>query len=524
MQTRRDRVQAYNFTVGRLGSAMMEADPDAVDQPMRRTRNGNYIGLAIAALVCVGFLIFGLIFPGGATSWQEEGTLVVDKNSGATYLYGGQELRPVANYASARLISGGKPQVSRVTAESLDGVHVGSEIGIPGAPDALPNVEKLADNVWRLCALPAAESTDSDGAPRSALTVGPLQSPGRPLRDRGVLVSGPEGERHLLWKGERLRLDADGGALQALGYGTAPTTGVPEEFLEAVPAGPDLAAPSVAGAGTQGPSIAGAPTRVGQVFAVAAPEGGDDQHYLLTGDGLEPLTQTEALLVLADSDITAEAYPGGDPGAVRIPAGEVNPNLSSGAGSQAEQRDAPAEPPRVVALDGQVPCLVSSGGGELSTAVFATGSVTAWEVPRANGIAAGCPTPDLIGIPTGAGGIASAQPIGGTANASSAYVVTDTPAKYRVSDEEALGSLGYQASDAAQIPTSLLRLLPTGPVLSPKKAAVPVADAENVVTGECPSGGGQGPQAAGASGDPGSADGFGETGAQGSGALGSPTG
>ena len=31
MQSRRDRVMAHNFTVGRLGTAMLEADPDAVD-------------------------------------------------------------------------------------------------------------------------------------------------------------------------------------------------------------------------------------------------------------------------------------------------------------------------------------------------------------------------------------------------------------------------------------------------------------------------------------------------------------
>ncbi|GAA4945822.1 type VII secretion protein EccB [Streptomonospora halophila] len=483
MQTRRDRVQAYNFTVGRLGTAMLEADPDAADQPMRRTRTGNYLGVAIGALICVGFLVWGLIFPGGATSWQQEGRLVVEKNSGATYLYGSGELRPVANYASARLASQGEPQVSRVTAESLDGVRVGSRIGIPGAPDALPNAETAADNLWRLCALPPGE----DGKGRSALTVGPDPGPGIPLRDKALLVAGPDGDRHLLWDGRRLRIDAEGGALQALGYGTAPATAVPEEFLEAVPAAPDLSAPDVAGAGEQGPAIAGAPSRVGQVFAVAAPEGREDQHYLLTRDGLVPLTLTDALLLLADLDVTAAAYPGGDPAAVAIPAGEANANLASGA-EPARPPDSgiPASPPETAPLDaGVAPCLVPSSG-DLALAVYAVGSITAWTVPESTGVAPGCPTPDRIGIPTGAGGVATASPVGGTADASSAYLVTDTPAKYRIPSEEALTALGYQASDAQQVPTSLLRLLPTGPVLSPAQAARPVAEAEGGGEGGCP--------------------------------------
>ncbi|GAB3451744.1 type VII secretion system ESX-2 subunit EccB2 [Streptomonospora sediminis] len=486
MQTRRDRVQAYNFTVGRLGTAMLEADPDAVDQPMRRTRTGTFIGLAIGALIAIGFLVFGLIFPGGSTSWRQDGQLVIAKDTGTTYLYGGGELRPVANYTSARLASGGEPNVSKVAADSISGARVGSPIGIPAAPEALPSADAAA-NVWRLCALPG------DGQGRSALTVGPDPGPGTPLDKRGVLVVGPEGDQHLLWQGRRLRLDVEGGALQALGYGNVPASPVPEEFLEAVPAGPDLTAPDVAGAGEQGPAIAGAPSRVGQVFAVPAPGGnGADQHYLLTADGLVPLTQTDALLLLADPDIQETAYPGGSATAVEVPAGEANAHLSPDARpTETGDGAAPATPPEAVPLDDTVaPCLVPSSGGGLSLAVFPTGSIDAWKVPETTGVAPGCPTPDRIGIPMGAGGVAAASPVGGTANGSAMYLVTETPAKYRVPDEEALKALGYQASDAAQVPTPLLRLLPTGPELSPQAAARPVAAAG---TGSASGGAGQCP-------------------------------
>ncbi len=482
MQTRRDRVQAYNFTVGRLGTAMLEANPDATDQPMRRTRTGTYIGLIIGALICVGFLVFGLLMPGGATSWRKDGQLVVERDTGATYLYGDGELRPVANYTSARLVSEGEPEVSRVKGESLDGVPVGAPVGIPGAPDALPSIETAADNVWRMCAMPPGD----DGEARSALTVDPETSAGDSLNTDAALVAGPDDDHHLLWNGKRLRLNEEGGALQAMGYGTVTATVVPQEFLDAIPEGPDLAAPDVGGAGGEGPDIAGGPTRVGQVFAVEAPSGnGADEHYLLTEDGLVPVTQTDAALVLANPDIAETVYDGGEPAAIGISAGDANAHLSEDAQPAHQEDEAPATPPDAAPIEGQVPCVTSSGD-ELAVELHATDSVAAEKVPETTGTSPGCPTPDLAGIPAGAGGVATADPAGGNATSAPIYLVTDTPAKYRVPSEEVLTTLGYKPGDAVDVPTDLLRLLPTGPELSPEAAALPVADAEPDDDGECP--------------------------------------
>ncbi|PDP85285.1 type VII secretion protein EccB [Glycomyces fuscus] len=480
MQSRRDRVMAHNFTVGRLGTAMLEGDPDAVDAPMRRTRTGTYIGIAIAAVLCIGFLVFGLIFPGGATSWRQEGRLIVDRDTGASYLYSSGVLRPVDNNASARLIQGADAAVSLVSARSLEGVPVGGPVGIAGAPDALPGAEGLEESVWRLCALPP-EGEEERG--RTALVIGTAPDPAPPAADQAVLVSGPDEAPQLLWNGTRLRLDEEGGAVQALGYGTSEALPVTSAFLNTVPTGPDLTAPEVPGAGEDAGELAGEPRRVGQVFAVSAAEQ-DVQHYLLTRDGLVPLTTTQALLLLADPDVSGSAYPDSPPEALPLPAGEAHARLAEGSGPREERH--PAAPPTLVGVGSSVPCLRLAPDGSLSLTMDDPAGVEAWPVQERPGIVPGCPTPDLVGIASGRGAVAAARPVGGGGASTTHYLVTDSAAKYPVLDDSALAALGYQTGQAVPVPTSLLRLLPSGPVLDPEAAALPLASSSMVEDAGCP--------------------------------------
>jgi type VII secretion protein EccB len=482
MQSRRDRVMAHTFTVGRLGTAMLEADPDAVDAPLRRTRTGTYIGLALAVVLCIGFLVFGLIFPGGANTWRQEGRLVVERDTGAAYLYSDGTLRPVANYASARLIQGPQGEVSRVSARSLEGVPVGGPVGIPGAPDALPGTDALASAVWRLCALPA----QGDERPRTALTVDAAPAPAPPSGDEAVLVAGPDGDRHLLWHGTRLRLDEDGGAVQALGYGTSPAYPVSRAFLDTVPTAPDLSAQEVPGAGTPGPALAGAPRLVGQVFAVSTPDQ-PDQHYLLAPEGLTPLTLVQALLLLADPDHGEAAYPDSSPEAITIPAGEAHDHLAAG-GEVADDAAArlPSAPPELRSPGGEVPCLRLDEGGALSLTLDAPESVRALPAQEVPAIAPGCPTPDLIGVPSGGGSVVRARPVGGGSGEPTYYLVTEAAAKYPVADTDVLSGLGLDAASAVEVPTPLLRLMPTGPVLHPDAAARPLGPSVRAESAECP--------------------------------------
>jgi type VII secretion protein EccB len=472
---------AHNFTVGRLGTAMLEGDPDAVDAPMRRTRTGTYIGVAIGVVLCIGFLVFGLIFPGGATSWRQEGRLIVDRDTGASYVYSAGVLRPVDNAASARLVQGADAAVSLVSARSLEGVPVGGPVGIAGAPDALPTEAGLEESVWRVCALLPEDEEGERG--RTALMIGDAPEPASPSAEQAVLISGPDEAQHLLWNGTRLRLDEEEGAVQALGYGTSPALPVTSAFLNSVPTGPDLTAPEVPGAGEDAGALAGENRRVGQVFAVSAAEQAV-QHYLLTRDGLVPLTTTQALLLLADPDVAGAAYPDAPAEALPLPAGEAHARLSDAAGPREERH--PATPPELVGVGAGVPCLRLAPDGSLSVSMDDPAGVEAWPVQDRPGILPGCPTPDLVGIASGRGALAAARPVGGGGGATTHYLVTDSPAKYPVLDDAALTALGYGAGQAVPVPTSLLRLLPSGPVLDPEAAALPLASPNTTEDAGCP--------------------------------------
>ncbi|WP_399093594.1 type VII secretion protein EccB [Streptomyces sp. BBFR2] len=481
MQSRRDQVQAYSFVVGRLTSSMLSADPDAIDTHMGRTKRGTVIGLAIGLLLCVGFAVSGLLFPGRSTAWQQAGAIIVEKETGARYLYGGGELRPVLNYTSAKLAVGAKGLVQEVSQESLAGVPRGTAIGIPDAPDSLPSGAALSRGAWQVC---ATSRTGDDGRELATTSVGIGVSAGSPpLPDsRAVLVQDAKEKVFLLWHGQRLRLDDKGGAVQALGYGTVDPVAVDESFLAAIPAGPDLTAPDVPGRGAAGPEIGGTKRTVGQFFVVRTPSSAD-QYYLLTKDGLVPFTLTGSQLLTGDADTRKKAYGGAAPTAVALTPDQVRPALAKGEPAQF-LAGLPAAPPRAVAPGGAVPCLtVTPHGGAPVQRITLTDRRLAGGrpvVPRQS-TAPGCPQPGLVTAQPGTAVLA--RPLPGRGGAGSGrttgapYLVTGDGTKYPLASDAVLKTLSFTEPETVRLPSALLRLLPTGPVLDPVAAAQPALSA-----------------------------------------------
>ena len=481
MQSRRDQVQAYSFTVGRLTSSMLAADPDALDTPMSRTRRGTVVGFFVGALLCVGFMVFGLLFPRDSDGWQQPGVLIMEKETGARYLYGDGMLRPVVNYTSAKLVTGKDGKVQQVSRATLADVPRGTPIGIPGAPDSLPAGDQLTGSAWQVCATSRA-AADGTREPVTTLGVGTAPSGAWELAvDEALLVTAREdghSTAYLLWHGSRLRLDTARGALQSLGYGTTEPLAVGDAFLAAIPAGPDLTPPEVPGRGTKGPTLAGEQRRVGQYFVVRTP-GAAEQYYLLDRAGLVPLTLTELQLLRGDPRTRAQAYAGQEATAVVLEPDEVAQHLAANSevAQVATATDTlPARPPKALApRAGTVPCLTVTPAGATPRQTFvrvAATYATGGPVVSREGVAPGCPAPDLIAVRPGSGVLAMPTAAGaGTSGAR--YLVTDDGIKYPLSAPAAAGQLSYADTDVVRLPPALLRLLPTGPVLDPERAARP---------------------------------------------------
>ncbi|KAB1140866.1 type VII secretion protein EccB [Streptomyces luteolifulvus] len=490
MQSKRDQVQAHMFVMGRLNSGMLLGEPDAPESPLARTTRGLVTGVVIAVLISAGAFVVGLLSPGGKDSWRSGEALVVNKDTGARYLYLGGRLRPVRNYASALLLGGKDLGTVDVGSGSLDGTPIGVSVGIDGAPDSVPGIDRLERGAWRVCSVVDPQK----GAARTVLVVGGGHETetDRALGTRqAVLLVGPDRTTYLMWRGSRLRLDTSSGAVKSLGYGSATPRPVSSAFLDSLPAGPDLASPDVPGRGELGPSLAGAATKVGQLFRVQVP-GGARSWYVLGRKGLEPLTDTAAALLLGDPRTRQAAYDGQAPRVPVVGSDVLGRYLAPGS-AKPPSDDLPASPPSLTGVpEGQTACAVvepGSDGTRVSSALVPASALAPLVQPTGDRVAAACSPVDGTVVRAGRGALVRALGAGGGPIGDTVYLVTESGVKYRVAGDEALTALGYSAQDARALPSPLLAMLPTGPDLSPDAASG--ATTPRITAPDCSRGSGQ---------------------------------
>ncbi|MEV6160697.1 type VII secretion protein EccB [Streptomyces sp. NPDC052052] len=488
MQSKRDQVQAHTFVMGRLTSGMLLAEPDAPESPLGRTTRGVLIGVIITALVAAGSLVYGFVSPGGDDAWRASGTLVVNRETGARYVYVEGRLRPVRNYASALLVANGNLTSEDVSTASLKGTAVGAPVGIPGAPDSVPDAKDLETDPWQVCSVLAAEAGtdtgDTEGSGGSggsgdvftALVAGaPVEGQGLST-GQGIVVSGPDRARYLVWQGSRLRLDRNAGAAVALGYGSVTPRPVSAAFLDALVKGPDLVPPAVPGRGDAGPSLGGRPSKLGQVFQSRTP-GAGRQYYLLRREGLVSLTETGAALVLGDAATREAAYGGGTPTAAVIGAAEVKARLAPGTeGSDPVPAGLPTTPPHSVSVPaGHAACARvrpdHGGGTQVTGALVPLTALPPVAAPSPDGLTAACLPVDATTVRPGHGALVKALGAGGTDIGSTTYFVADDGVKYRLLSQAAQKALGYDGVSAQALPSPLLAMLPSGPDLSTEAAS-----------------------------------------------------
>ncbi|WP_446037287.1 type VII secretion protein EccB [Streptomyces sp. SID1143] len=460
MQSRKDQVQAHLFVLGRLSSSMLRDDPDTPDAPLGRTRRGMGCGIVLAVLIAVGVGLYGLLVPGGNTSWRTDGTLVVVKDSGARYLYTGGRLHPVLNMASAKLLAGDSMTTKTVASASLDSAARGAPLGIVGAPDGLPGSGDLRTGSWAACTTrdPAGRGKDRG---RLSVAVGDLPS-GRGLADKeATLVTGPDGTRYALWRGQRLALPRSSDGQAALGWSGRSSPSVPAAFLDTLPAGPDLAAPHVPGRGDAGPRLSTGTTRLGQLF-----EGAGGQHYLLRRDGLVPLTPLLYELLRGAPATQEKAYGGGTVGARRLGPSDLAEHRAPETAAGELARGLPRSVPKLVtAGSGQAVCAqVTPHGRTPSTAVVVrpADAVPSGAPALRPGVGRGCLQADQVWVENGGGALVGSLSSSGAGGAR--YLVTDDGVAYPLA-AGAAERLGYDGARQVRLPDAWLQLLPAGPTL-----------------------------------------------------------
>ncbi|MDI5972862.1 type VII secretion protein EccB [Streptomyces sp. SL13] len=433
MQTRRDHLQAYQFATGRLSSALVSGDPGRGESPLKRTALGTFLGACVVVLLCAGFGIYGLVSPGGNTSWRTAGTVVVEKETGTRYLYTGGKLRPLRNWASALLIAGKGAPVTSVSRNSLGATPHGAPVGIDGAPDSLPAAAGLLNGPWTRCLRPGVgDGQVVDFAPDGTAAV---------PAGRQVLLSGPGGKRYLLWRGVPYPVPSLS-VLVALGLDGDRAVAAPADWLASLRSGTPLTAPVISGAGRPAGKVAGRPARVGDLFTTAV--AGGVHHYVLTAHGFTPVGATAAALLAAK--------PGATP-ALRVSAQDLAAVPEAASGLPADPLPDVLDAPQA-ALGQRAVCLLQrSQGAKLTTRVVLEG-----------GAAATGRSPVLVPALHGLVAVDRDQELA-QRSSPAAYLITDQGIAYRVDDQASGQALGLGSAPATALPAGLLHDLPHGPDL-----------------------------------------------------------
>lgn len=452
--TRRDQLEGYRFLRKRALSAFLTGRVSQEDQSSSRVNKALISGVFLAILVLAVFGILGIVRPSAPKGWDKAGSVVLERGSGARYVVLDGKLHPVLNTASARLIAG-NDKVSEVDSSALANKARGLPVGIPGAPDNLPAVDRLVGAGWSACARRSAS-----GDPQTTLLVG-TDPGGKALpADRGVLVRGPDHRTYLAAAGHRY-LVHDTRVAQALGWFDVDPVAVPASWLDVLLPGADLTFPTVDKRGSASVvRLDGAVQRVGKVVLVRAMSG-PTQEYVVLADGLAPVPQTTALLLLGDP-AAASLYGGRRPEPVKATPAQLNSVPTSHA-----SLDRPGLPPTAPSLT-TLPataylCVVHGRTAQTLRVVRALPEPVAAAVvarPRQSAAAA-----DQVYVPEGGGAVVSSGP--GTA-----AVVTDSGQRFQVSGSPAkvLAALGYGKVHPNSLPAAWLALLGDGPALAAEQA------------------------------------------------------
>jgi type VII secretion protein EccB len=430
MASRSEELRAHRFAMRRLLGAMVSQRSDAAVPQMRRSGGAIGAGVAIAVLSLGVVAAIGLVSP-KAPDWRRSDAVIVEKETGARFIYLDSVLHPVLNYTSARLIVGGSGATTvSVSHADLAAAQRGTPLGIPGAPDSLPAAADLLSGGWSLC-------TDAD-ATNAALIAGAAPA-GRSLGDDAVYGRTSSGDQYLIWHNRRY-LIADPRVIVPVPLnGAGLPRSVPDVVINSLPPGSDLKAI---------PIDRGQPSTVGNLTTgtVVYTGDGDQRVYGL----VRP--KDIAIVTPLQKDILGDEDTG-------TPIHVDQRDFDGAAPSLGVGSDWPAQAPAFASTDMSLCVGLTTGGAVSGVSVGA-------RMPANSDQVAG---ESRLVVPGGRAALvrAAASPgSAGTVAAAPTYLFTDDGERFPIADSDSLASLGYASAKVLTLPSDVVDALPTGVVLS----------------------------------------------------------
>ena len=469
----RHQVSGWRFVMRRIASGIALHDTRMLVDPLRTQSRAVLMGALILITGLAGCFVFSLIRPSGSAG---NNAVLADRSTAALYVRVGEDLHPVLNLTSARLIVGHPVNPTTVKSSELDRFPRGNLIGIPGAPERMVQ-NSSHDANWTVC---DAVSGTAHGAHSTGVTViaGPPDGDGARAAaihaNQGILVDNGN-TTWLLWGGKRSQIDLSNHAVtNALGLGSdvpAPRP-IAQGLFNAIPESPSLTAPSIPNAA--GPAGFSVPGPIGAVvvsYGLEQSSSGTLHYYAVLPDGLQPISPVLAAILRNSNSYGLEQPPrlGADEVA-RLPVSRMLDTTR-----YPDQQVAPID-----AAKNPVTCAYWSkpAGAATSSLSLLSGSVL--PVPdavRTVDLVAGASQGAAARVALAPGTGYFTQTVGGGSAAPAAgslFWVSDTGVRYGIDDEAENGAAGHGKTvealglnpPAVPVPWSVLSLFAPGPALS----------------------------------------------------------
>ncbi|MBV0894041.1 type VII secretion protein EccB [Microbacterium sp. NC79] len=295
MASKSDLLDAQAFSRRRLLTAFVSGAPGGRELEPAKPLRGVVAGVSLSILVLLVGLFIGMMQKGLPSDWGN-GKLIIDQSTGSRYITIDDELWPILNIASARLLL--EPDASAdpivVSGGLLTGVPVRDTIGIPGAPDTVPSPGKLVNTGWTACVA-------ADGAIDTRILSQPIAKQTGVDEAAVVTLDG----RYFVVSG-RLRMEVPASnadaILRDLGLGSAPQHVVTSTWLNLFEEGDALAPLTTPGAGDK---LRDSDLRVGDVIYTTTTDA--SMRFLVLKDGsLAELSPLAFALYQQGSSYSAE--------------------------------------------------------------------------------------------------------------------------------------------------------------------------------------------------------------------------
>lgn len=342
--TTKSQVQAYRFVLRRMQSALVRKDAVMLHDPMRTHSRATIVGVCIAGIGLIGFLIWGILSPQPKAPTSDG--IVIGKPSGQVYVLiakPDRKLVPVFNLASARLLlmsqqqqqeeaggGGAAPAANQnqqavapsvVDDNQLKDIPKGRKVGIADGPDLLPSSDQRIDSMWTVCDQYILNPDEPDPAKANKVettVIAGVSDRGPELKaNESLLVQAPDGETFLVYRtpgtanlpntnAVRAKVDLsrnDQGdynypeVAAALDLTNVEPRLVSTGMLNAIPEKKQLNTPNIPGRGTDSNvELGDSDLKTGSVFKVER-AGEVTKFYVLQENGIEEVSQSMADLI-----------------------------------------------------------------------------------------------------------------------------------------------------------------------------------------------------------------------------------